>query len=96
MDIRLSQEAEQDLIEIFDYILEDNPAAAEKVLNSIQQEIIHLSDHPHLGKPGRVPKTRELVLSNIPFIVPYQVNENTLEILRVYHSARRWPEEFKK
>ncbi len=96
MDIRLSQEAEQDLIEIFDYILEDNPTAAEKVLDIIQQEIMHLSDHPYLGKPGRVPKTRELVLSSIPFIVLYQVNGNTLEILRVYHSARRWPEEFKK
>tara|TARA_R110000782_G_scaffold266956_4_gene361853 strand:+ start:4537 stop:4827 length:291 start_codon:yes stop_codon:yes gene_type:complete len=96
MDIRLSQEAEQDLIEIFDYILEDNPAAAEKVLDTIQQEIMRLSDYPHLGKPGRVPKTRELVLSNTPFIIPYQVNGNILEILRVYHSARRWPEEFKK
>ncbi len=94
MDIRLSQEAEQDLIEIFDYILEDNPSAAEKVLDIIQQEIMHLSNHPHLGKPGRLPKTRELVLSNTPFIVPYQVNGNTLEILRVYHSARRWPEKF--
>ena len=92
MDIKLSQEAEQDLIEIFDYILEDNPLAAEKVLNNIHQEILYLSEHPYLGKSGRVPKTRELVLTKAPFVVPYQVSGNTLEILRVYHTARRWPE----
>ena len=94
MEIRLSQDAEQDLVEIFDYILEDNPSAAGKVLDAIYEEILYLSEHPHLGKPGRVPKTRELVLSTAPFIVPYQVSGNTLEVLRVYHTARRWPEGF--
>ncbi len=95
MKIILSQEAKQDLTEIFDYILEDNPLAAKKILDTINQEIIHLSEHPHLGRAGRVPRTRELVLANAPFVVPYQVKDSTLEILRVYHSARKWPEDFK-
>ena len=94
MKIIISQEAEQDLIEIFDYIMEDNQIAAENILDAVYQEITHLGEHPHLGRAGRVPKTRELVLSNAPFIIPYQVSGNTLEILRVYHSARKWPDGF--
>ena len=94
MKIRISPEAEQDLIEIFDYILADNPLAADKTLDVIYSEIDHLSEHPNLGRVGRVSGTRELVLSGAPFIVPYQVKKNTLEIPRVYHSARKWPDDF--
>ncbi len=94
MKIRISPEAEQDLIEIFDYILADNPLAAEKTLDVIHREIRYLSEHPNLGRVGRVSGTRELVLSGAPFIVPYQVKKNTLEILRIYHSARKWPDDF--
>lgn len=93
MEIRISPEAEQDLLEIFDYILQDNPAAAGKVLDTIENEITHLSRHPYLGRPGRVPRTRELIIADLPFVIPYQVTENTLEILRVYHSARKWPDD---
>jgi len=90
----MSPEAEQDLIEIFDYILLDNPGSAENILNCIEKEIRHLNEHPHLGRPGRVPKTRELIVTNTPSIVPYQVRKDRLEILRVYHSSRKWPEDF--
>ena len=54
MKIRISPEAEQDLIEIFDYILADNPVAADKTLDVIYSEIHHLSEHPKLGRVGRV------------------------------------------
>jgi toxin ParE1/3/4 len=51
-----------------------------------------LADNPHMGRPGRVPGTRELVVTRTPYIVPYRVRGDTLEILRVYHGARRWPD----
>lgn len=94
MDIYFSPEAEQDLAEIFDFILEDNPDAAQGMLIRIQNTINNLAEHPHLGRAGRIPKTRELVIADTPFIVPYQVSRNRLEILRVYHAARKWPEDF--
>lgn len=94
MKIWMSPEAEQDLIEIFDYILQDNPGAAEKILDYIENEIQLLNEHPHMGRPGRVPKTRELILTGAPFIVPYQFRKGRLEILRIYHSSRKWPDDF--
>jgi len=47
-----------------------------------------------MGRPGRVPGTRELVLPNFPYIIPYRVREQRVEILRVFHTARKWPQGF--
>ena len=49
--------------------------------------------HPEIGRPGRVPGTRELVVPRTPFIIPYRVKDNAVQILRVYHAARKWPSE---
>jgi toxin ParE1/3/4 len=38
--------------------------------------------------------TRELVVTGTPYIVPYRVQDGEIQILRVYHGARRWPERF--
>ena len=50
-----------------------------------------LSENPKLGNAGRVPGTRELVIPKTTYIVPYRLRGATIEIVRVYHSSRRWP-----
>ncbi len=94
MKVTLSPQAHEDLREIFLYIAEENPRAARLVLNRIRARVAELIDNPHIGRPGRVPGTRELVISKTPYLVPYQVSGNTLQILRVYHGSRQWPEHF--
>lgn len=90
-----SPEAIDDLISIRAYISEDDPGAAERVaLHVVHNVEALLSDNPQLGRAGRLPGTRELVIPNTPFIVPYRVQGATLQILRVFHAARRWPERF--
>lgn len=74
------------------YIGADSPAAAARVVERILASVSHLADHPALGRPGRVVGTRELVVKGTPYIVPYRVREETVEILRVFHTARKWPE----
>ena len=66
--------------------------AANKVANKIWQTTRLLSDHPAIGKPGRVPGTREMVVSGTSYILPYRVAANEVQILRVLHGARKWPE----
>ena len=39
-----------------------------------------------------VARVRELVVSGGPFIVAYRVGADQIEILRVLHGARRWPD----
>ena len=89
-----SPEARDDLIEIFRYVAADNPRAARRLHETIKQGAAVLRDNPYAGRPGRVPGTREWVISGTAYLVPYQIREDRVELLRVYHAARRWPERF--
>ena len=91
MRVRWLQVAERNLEQIGAYIAEDNPHAAERVIVRIADSVALLADHPALGRAGRFPGTRELVVPNTPYIVVYRVRDAFLEILRILHGARRWP-----
>jgi toxin ParE1/3/4 len=95
MNILWSPEAIDDLTSLRAYIAEDNPAAAQEVALHILQNIEQLlPNNPQMGRSGRVPGTRELVIPKTPFVIPYRLQRNVIQILRVYHGARRWPESF--
>jgi toxin ParE1/3/4 len=88
-----SPQAIDDLVALRTYIEQDNPAAARRIVLHIIQNIDTLLPRsPEIGRPGRVPGTRELIIARTPFIVPYRLEGNTIQILRVFHGARRWPE----
>ena len=73
------------------YIAHDNPSAADDVVLKILKAVSLLKEQPGLGRAGRVPGTKELVVPKIPYIVPYRVKGDFLQILRVYHTSRTWP-----
>ena len=69
------EEAARDLDRIVEYIAEDNPAAALAVLSTIRDAPLVLLEYPHIGRPGRVQGTRELVVSGLPYILPYDIKD---------------------
>ena len=92
MRLRWSKPAEQDLDQIADFIGQDSPAAAARVvLELIDQTETHLSRNVGIGRAGRVIGTRELVIAGLPYIIPYRVRDGIIEVLRVLHTSRRWP-----
>jgi addiction module RelE/StbE family toxin len=94
MKVLWAPEARQDLREIYLYLAADNPPAARALQARIKECVALLGANPLLGRPGRVAGTRELVIQGVPYILPYQIQGGRLELLRVYHTARRWPERF--
>jgi toxin ParE1/3/4 len=74
-----------------EYIAEDNPAAAGRVVEKILRAVDLLKKNPAIGRAGRVAGTRELVVAETPYIIPYRVRGESVEILRVLHAARKWP-----
>lgn len=93
MTIIWSDAAIADLIALHVFISNDNPTAADAMIQRIVELVERQLPHmPESGRPGRVPKTRELVISGSPYFVPYQVVGNAIAILRVIHGARRWPD----
>jgi toxin ParE1/3/4 len=93
MNIEWSDEALADLSSLHAFIAKDNPSAAQKVAMTIVESIeTNLPDNPQIGRPGRVNGTRELVISQTPYVVPYRIKSGIIQVLRVYHGARRWPD----
>ena len=88
MRIRWLDQAVNDLKAVRSYIAEDNPRAAGEVAQRIRQAVRVLSDYPAAGRRGRVPNTRELVVTDN--ILPYSIRAGAVEILRVLHRARKW------
>ncbi len=91
MRIRWLRAALGNLQQEAEYIAQEDPAAALRVVGRIGDAVRYLEDHPSMGRAGRVPGTRELVVSGTPYIVPYRVRGQDVEILRVFHTARKWP-----
>ena len=94
MQIKWVRLALEDLDEAAAFISQDNPQAANRMVERISDAARLLSDQPDAGRPGRIHGTRELVIADTPFILPYRVAKNTVQILRVLHGARKWPEKF--
>jgi addiction module RelE/StbE family toxin len=94
MSLRWTKPALRDLEEIGDFIARDDAMAAAKTVATILDAAEALATHPHLGRAGRIAGTRELVVAQTPFVVPYRVIGDDVQILAVFHGARRWPERF--
>lgn len=91
MEVRSSESSLEDLRSIREYICANNEEAAKKVVAHILEQVeTILANNPAIGRAGRVLRTREFVISKYPYILPYQVRENTIYILRVLHTSRKW------
>jgi toxin ParE1/3/4 len=84
----------RDLEALGDYIARESPAASARIVTRILERVDTLAQHPQMGRIGRVAGTRELVVTNTPFVVPYRVHDQRIEVLSVFHGARKWPESF--
>ena len=78
------------------YIAQDTPEAATKTGRTITSAVAGLANNPAIGRPGRLTGTRELVITGTDYIVPYRVRGTTIQVLRVLHAARRWPNSFEE
>lgn len=94
MRIIWQDEAARDLDRIAEYIMEDDPAAALRVVSTIRESAPVLTEHPNIGRAGRVEGTRELVIAGLPYILPYQIAGQEIRILAVMHTSRKWPDTF--
>ena len=62
-----------------------------RLVEQIEEGMLQLFRHPNLGRAGRVPGTRELVIAGTPFLVVYRLEADRAVVLTVLHGARRWP-----
>lgn len=89
--IQRTAQAEEDLIEIWFYIAQDNPGAADRVLDDIEQRFHALADNPLMGRlrPDIAPELRYFAVSS--YLILYRTVEDEIQIIRVIHGARDLP-----
>ncbi len=91
MRVKWLRQALLDLEEIESYISEESPTVAINVVVRIIKTVSLLKEQQGVGRAGRVPGTKELVVIGLPYIVPYRVKDKVVQVLRVYHTSRKWP-----
>jgi len=93
MRLRWTEPAVRDLTSICDYIEKHGSAViSRRVAVSIYDQVTFLRKFPEMGRTGRKPETRELVLNRLPYLAIYRIRNGTIEILRILHGAQNWPE----
>ena len=93
MNVIWSPRAIRHLAAIGKFIEKDSDENAARVAERILRAIALLRTQPQMGRPGRLTGTRELVVPGAPYIVPYRVRHERLELLAVFDSRRQWPSE---
>lgn len=90
MKVVIHESAARDLDDIIDWISQDNPHAAARVADRIRAKIERLavSGLSHIGRPGLLEGTRELV--EAPYIIVYSVDQpnELIDVLAIFHGAR--------
>lgn len=93
MTIVWSPRAIEHLAHVREYIARDNPSAGNRIASALLEAVERLAKLPNLGRPGRVAGTRELVVSGTPYIIPYRLRGDRLEIVSVFHARQKWPKQ---
>ena len=91
MKVVWSRRAIQHLVSLRNFIAKDSEQNAGLVAKRILDSVELLQTQPDMGRPGRVLGTRELVVPNTHYIIPYRVRRDRLELIAVFHGHQKWP-----
>ncbi len=91
MKVVWSRRALRHLVSPRDFIAKDSEQNAALVAERILHAIDVLQTQPDMGRPGRGLGTRELVVPNTSYIIPYRVRRDRLELIAVFHGRQKWP-----
>ena len=84
-----SPRAAEDIIELWANIAIDDPAAADRMLDAIEDKLSKLAANPRLG-PARPDTAKHFRLSPIRrYIILYRALPDGIEVVRVVHGMRR-------
>lgn len=91
MRLRWTASAVRDLERIADYLFDETPEHAPRLVRSLYKSATALKTFPNRGRTGKKQGTRELVIPSLPYIVVYQVRDDTVYITRILHASQQWP-----
>lgn len=94
MKWRVLAKAAKDLAEIEAYISTDSQTAALSVASRLRKTFELISIHPEIGRPTLVANIREWSVPGLPYLIPYRIRADRVEIIRIWHTSRNRPDEW--
>ena len=91
MTVVWSRRAIRHLVYLRKYIENDSEQNARLVANRMLKAVELLLSRPEIGRSGRVVGTRELVVPDTPYVIPYRIRRERLELIAVFHGRQKWP-----
>ncbi len=94
MKVVVSQQADRDLIDIYVYLHQQSPQAADRIAEEIRDCFADLAIFPHRGalRPNIAPAMRCALVH--PYQIFYVIGRHHIDILRVLHGSRDTKREF--
>jgi toxin ParE1/3/4 len=89
MRVVWTREAQDDVHDAFAYIALDKPDAAGRVVARLTEAGEKLAQMPRWGRIRQSPNSREVAVPGLPYVLVYELIEETVVIQRVMHGARR-------
>jgi toxin ParE1/3/4 len=91
MKLKVLPRAVRDMEDLHSYIGVDSSEAATAVMQRLKKSLDLITSRPELGRPVPYSRTREWSVPGLPYIIPYRVRGDTVEVLRIFHTSRQRP-----
>ncbi|WPP02270.1 type II toxin-antitoxin system RelE/ParE family toxin [Pseudomonas sp. HR96] len=91
MQVEWLKTALQNLDDEATYLAAHSPAGAADFIQLVTAAVARMAEFPNMGRQGRVLGTREWSIPATPYVIPYRVRANRLQILRIFHTRRAPP-----
>ena len=85
-------QARIDMRQAVNYLRKENPTAASSLILALQKSLRLIEKNPNIGRPDPEDATREWSIPNWPYVIPYRIKGDNIEILRVWHTRRDRPD----
>ncbi len=92
MRMRWAAAAADDFQHITEYLFDETPQHAPRILRKLLSTISALKNFPNRGRLGKKPGTREMVVASLPYVVVYVLSGDVIYVARILHGAQKWPE----
>jgi len=89
MRVTLTRVATRQLQAIFAYTADENPIAAQRVVERVEEIRRLLSENAEIGRKLQQRRLRWFPLTPFPYLIYYEVSGQTVRIVRIWHASRR-------
>jgi plasmid stabilization system protein ParE len=94
MRIKLLKRARRDIDLAVSYLAENDPPAINGFSTAIYKSLMLIMNNPNVGRPVNGRPTRLWSVPHWPYVIPYRIIGDTVEVLRIWHTKRDRPDEW--